>query len=353
MPRLLCSVGLLLLLILVFSSQLFFAGMSLRGRGRFPRRRCTGSRARSSCHLSCGCAASASGRTRMGALRRWSVGRRHRRRGAAAGSRDLHRTRAGMAESLLPGVRSAPGLVGVLLRTGDSIGGVNLTVYASFVLAWHAATYYREARDRQLKALELELLLHQAQLQGIAQPAQSAFSVQCAAFDRRAGARKPEARGKTDRPAGRVAAPGSRSRRLQEVTLADELEFIRGYVDIEQMRLGERLRVIWDVPPELLPASGAEPDPAAAGRERDSARHRSHGEARETHLGRAVARTHFCAWRCATPALEWRANRRGPAKGNRPREHPGAPATPVRRCQKLELVVDDGRGDRADTLLAP
>jgi LytS/YehU family sensor histidine kinase len=41
---------------------------------------------------------------------------------------------------------------------------------------------------------------------------------------------------------------------LQEVTLADELEFIRGYVDIEQMRLGERLRVIWDVPPELLPA---------------------------------------------------------------------------------------------------
>jgi two-component system, LytTR family, sensor kinase len=33
----------------------------------------------------------------------------------------------------------------------------------------------------------------------------------------------------------------------QEVPLAEELEFIRGYLEIEQMRLGDRLQVNWDI----------------------------------------------------------------------------------------------------------
>ena len=47
------------------------------------------------------------------------------------------------------------------------VAGVNLPVYAGFVLAWHAAHYYRESRDRQLQAMQLESLLHQAQLQAL------------------------------------------------------------------------------------------------------------------------------------------------------------------------------------------
>jgi len=38
----------------------------------------------------------------------------------------------------------------------------------------------------------------------------------------------------------------------QEVALAEELAFIRSYVEIEQMRLGDRLQVSWDVDDALL-----------------------------------------------------------------------------------------------------
>jgi sensor histidine kinase YesM len=37
-----------------------------------------------------------------------------------------------------------------------------------------------------------------------------------------------------------------------EVTLAEEIDFIKGYVEIEQMRLGARLQVEWEIAPEAL-----------------------------------------------------------------------------------------------------
>jgi sensor histidine kinase YesM len=43
-----------------------------------------------------------------------------------------------------------------------------------------------------------------------------------------------------------------RSSTEQEVALAEELDFIKGYVEIEQMRLGERLQVKWEIAPEAL-----------------------------------------------------------------------------------------------------
>src|SRR6185369_7541158 len=49
------------------------------------------------------------------------------------------------------------------LRQAVRVAGVNLPVYAGFVLAWHAVTFNREARDRQMRAVQLEALLHQAQ----------------------------------------------------------------------------------------------------------------------------------------------------------------------------------------------
>ena len=40
----------------------------------------------------------------------------------------------------------------------------------------------------------------------------------------------------------------------QQVTLAEELEFLHKYLDIEKMRLGDRLRLFIQVPPDLLSA---------------------------------------------------------------------------------------------------
>ena len=36
--------------------------------------------------------------------------------------------------------------------------------------------------------------------------------------------------------------------------LGDEIRFIKSYLEIEQMRLGDRLTVEWDLPPETLAA---------------------------------------------------------------------------------------------------
>jgi hypothetical protein len=42
--------------------------------------------------------------------------------------------------------------------------------------------------------------------------------------------------------------------RQSEISLREELEFARAYLDIESVRFGERLRVSWEVAPELLSA---------------------------------------------------------------------------------------------------
>ena len=132
--------------------------------------------------------------------------------------------------------------------------GINLAVYAGFVLAWHAAIYYRESRDRQLKALELESLLHQAQLQALRSQLNPHFLFNALHSIAELVHENPALAEKLIVRLGELLRQVLQSSTLQEVPLADELDFIRGYIDIEQMRLGDRLRVEWDVPPELLAA---------------------------------------------------------------------------------------------------
>ena len=107
------------------------------------------------------------------------------------------------------------------------------------------------------EATELESLLHQAQLQALRSQLNPHFLFNALHSIAELVHENPEACRAADRPAGGAAAAGACSRRrVQELTLAEELDFIRGYVEIEQMRLGERLRVIWDVQPEALDRRG-------------------------------------------------------------------------------------------------
>jgi signal transduction histidine kinase len=144
--------------------------------------------------------------------------------------------------------------VGHLVTLAIRSAGINLAVYAGFVLAWHAAIYYGEARDRQLKALELESLVHQAQLQALRSQLNPHFLFNALHSIAELVHQNPKLAEKLIVRLGELLRQVLQSSTLQEVPLADELGFIRGYVDIEQMRLGERLRVEWDVPPELLSA---------------------------------------------------------------------------------------------------
>ena len=100
------------------------------------------------------------------------------------------------------------------------------------------------------------------------------------------------------------------------VPLADEVELCRQYLALEQLRLGDRLRVEWHVNEHARRRAGAAAGAAAAARERRLPRHRAverAGRGLDQHLRQGRRRcTRSCAIRTArkaagiTPATRWR-----------------------------------------------
>jgi signal transduction histidine kinase len=132
--------------------------------------------------------------------------------------------------------------------------GVNLPVYAGFVLAWHAMSFYREARDRQMQAVELESLLQRAQLDALRSQLNPHFLFNALHSMAELVHSDPKLAEKLIVKLGELLRQVLNSSNQPEVTLADELDFIRGYVAIEQMRLGDRLTVDWDIDSTALQA---------------------------------------------------------------------------------------------------
>lgn len=136
--------------------------------------------------------------------------------------------------------------------TAIKVAGFNLPVYAGLVLAWHAMTYYTEMRDRQVKAVELESLLHQAQLQTLRSQLNPHFLFNTLHSIAELVHVNPALAEQLILRLGELLRQMLRSSTEQQVALAEELDFIKGYVEIEQMRLGERLQVKWEIAPEAL-----------------------------------------------------------------------------------------------------
>jgi two-component system LytT family sensor kinase len=132
------------------------------------------------------------------------------------------------------------------------VAGVNLPVYAGVVLAWHAALYYRESRDRQLQATQLESLLNQAQLQALRSQLNPHFLFNALHSIAELVHENPKLAETLIVRLGELLRQVLQSSAAQEIALAEELGFIRSYVEIEQMRLGERLQVTWDIDETLL-----------------------------------------------------------------------------------------------------
>jgi two-component system LytT family sensor kinase len=132
--------------------------------------------------------------------------------------------------------------------------GINLPVYVGIVLAWHAVTYYRELRDRQLKSSELESLLQRAQLQTLRSQLNPHFLFNTLHSIAELVHENPNLAESLILRLGELLRQVLRSSTLPDVPLGEEIDFVRGYVEIEQMRLGERLQVKWDVEAEALEA---------------------------------------------------------------------------------------------------
>jgi hypothetical protein len=138
--------------------------------------------------------------------------------------------------------------------TAIKTAGGSLTIYAAIVLAWHAVTYYREARDRQVKSLELESLLHQARLDALRSQLNPHFLFNTLHSIAEFVHENPKLAEQLILRLGGLLRKVLASSAQPETALADELEFVKSYVEIEQMRLGDRLHVQWEIAPDSLHA---------------------------------------------------------------------------------------------------
>jgi hypothetical protein len=129
----------------------------------------------------------------------------------------------------------------------------DLPVYWIIVSAAHALAFYRRAEDRQRKALELTASLSRAKLEALRLQLQPHFLFNTLNAISTLVHSNPDG-------ADEMISTLSDLLRLsldvtdQEIPLRRELEILDRYLEIEQVRLGDRLRVVRLITPEALDA---------------------------------------------------------------------------------------------------
>jgi two-component system LytT family sensor kinase len=130
----------------------------------------------------------------------------------------------------------------------------NMLVYWVIVSVTFAFDYYRKYQEREWRAAELEKNLAQAKLQALQMQLNPHFLFNSLHSISALMHQNVEA---ADRMIARLsdllraALAGSDT---QEVTLREELEFTRRFLEIEQIRFGERLSVKMEIAPDTLDA---------------------------------------------------------------------------------------------------
>jgi two-component system LytT family sensor kinase len=116
----------------------------------------------------------------------------------------------------------------------------------------HAVLYYRESRDRAVRASQLETRLVEAQLKTLQQQLQPHFLFNTLHAISALMHRDVEAADRTLMRLSDLLRMTLDTLGQVEVTLKSELEFLSKYLEIEQTRFADRLIVRFDVQPEAL-----------------------------------------------------------------------------------------------------
>lgn len=128
-------------------------------------------------------------------------------------------------------------------------------LYWAIVASDYGITHYRRLRERELRASQLEAQLSDARLQALKMQLQPHFL-----FNALHTIGQLIRTGQHALAVQVLAGLGDLLRRVldgagtQEVPLKQELEFLRNYLDIEQIRFGERLKAVVDAEAETLDA---------------------------------------------------------------------------------------------------
>jgi two-component system, LytTR family, sensor kinase len=129
-----------------------------------------------------------------------------------------------------------------------------LPVYWAIIGLQHAVDYYRQARAREVRSARLETRLIESQLQALQQQLHPHFLFNTLHAISTLVHRDPD---KADLMIERLSdllRITLRKVGVQEVELAEELEYLRAYLDIEQIHFGARLRVEYRIDANALDA---------------------------------------------------------------------------------------------------
>jgi two-component system LytT family sensor kinase len=124
--------------------------------------------------------------------------------------------------------------------------------YWTIVGVSHALRYHYESQDRALRASRLETRLIEAQLQTLQRQLQPHFLFNTLNTISALMHRDVEAADAMLARLGDLLRMSFETLGVQEVSLEQELDFLRKYVAIEQARFRERLDVTFDVAPDAL-----------------------------------------------------------------------------------------------------
>lgn len=130
----------------------------------------------------------------------------------------------------------------------------HVPVYWVIVCAVYALTYYRRSQERERKALELSASLAQARLQALKMQLHPHFLFNALNAIATLLHKDPHAADDMIANLSNLLRLALDRSELQEVSLRKELEFLDCYLDIEQMRLGDRLRVEKKIEPAAMNA---------------------------------------------------------------------------------------------------
>jgi signal transduction histidine kinase len=142
--------------------------------------------------------------------------------------------------------RAMPFGVMVSARLAETLAS-SVIVFTAVVVSSYAALYYREARARAERALSLEVRLAESQLDALRRQLQPHFLFNALHTVAGLMAEDVAAARRVLTQVGDLLRASLERLDAQEVAIADEIAFLRAYVDVQRARFGERLRIQWDV----------------------------------------------------------------------------------------------------------
>ena len=130
---------------------------------------------------------------------------------------------------------------------------LNLMIYLTIVGITHFLVRGRHLREREHQASELRAQLTQARLDALQTQLRPHFLFNTLNTVSGLMERDVDTGRRVLRQLGDVLRMCLERRERQEVSLGQELELVRAYLEIEQTRFGDRMAVKVEVPPELFP----------------------------------------------------------------------------------------------------